>query len=301
MAYRLSDIDIRLLSVFRAVVDSRGFTSAQAVLNVGQSTISSQIAKLESRLGMRLCDRGRTGFRLTAQGERVYAEAIRLFRAHEQFQSATSVLRGRLTGFLNIGLIDNVVTDPNCPIVPALRIFNERDHEVSVRIEILLPGDMERMLLDSELDVAIGTFHHQLPGLHYRKVYKEQNALLCGRTHPLFSETDSAAIRDLVRTSRKVTRVYLDERDVIALGRNQQKPNALVGNLEASAILILGGGHIGYLPHHYSAVWIGNGMMKPILPGEYRYESDFYIATRRKKQRNLIISTFMNALDRALA
>lgn len=301
MGYRLSDVDIRLLFVFQAVVESRGFSSAQAVLNVGQSTISSQIGKLESRLGMRLCERGRTGFRLTAQGQRVYAEAIRLFKAHEHFQSATSTLRGRLTGFLNIGLIDNVVTDPSCPIVSALNIFNERDHQVSIRIEILVPGDMERMLLDFDLDVAIGTFHHQMPGLYYRKVYKEQNALLCGRTHPLFWETDPAAIRELVRTSRKVTRAYLDERDLTSLGGSQHKPNALVGNLEASAILILGGGHIGFLPHHYSAVWIRSGMMRPVLLGEYRYESEFYIVTRRKKQRNLILQTFMNALDQALA
>lgn len=282
-------------------MESRGFSSAQAILNVGQSTVSSQIGQLEARLGMRLCDRGRRGFRLTPQGERVYAEAIRLFRAHEQFRNATSELRGRLTGFLGIGLIDNVVSDPDCPIVPALNIFNTRDHEVSIRIEILLPSEMERMLLDLGLDVAIGTFHHQLPGLHYRRIYTEQNALLCGRTHPLFHETGPAAIHNLVSAARKVTRFYLDERDLTSLGGGPQQHNALVGNLEASAILILGGGHIGFLPHHFSASWVREGAMRPILPAEYRYDSEFYVVTRREKQRGLILSTFLKALDQALA
>lgn len=172
---------------------------------------------------------------------------------------------------------------------------------MSIRIEILLPSEMERMLLDLGLDVAIGTFHHQLPGLHYRRIYTEQNALLCGRTHSLFAETGPAAIHELVRAARKVTRFYLDERDLTSLGGGRQQHNALVGNLEASAILILGGGHIGFLPHHFSAFWVREGAMRPILPAQYRYDSEFYVVTRRKKQRGLILSTLLKALDQALA
>ena len=64
-----SDLDLRLIRVFLAVVDAGGVTPAQATLNVGQSTISTQLSTLETRLGYRLCERGRSGFRLTARGE----------------------------------------------------------------------------------------------------------------------------------------------------------------------------------------------------------------------------------------
>ena len=47
MVYRLNDIDVRLLHVYRAVVECRGFTSAQALLNINQSTISNHISELE--------------------------------------------------------------------------------------------------------------------------------------------------------------------------------------------------------------------------------------------------------------
>lgn len=300
MAFRLSDADIRLLHVFKAVVDCRGFSSAQTVLNVSQSTISNQMSQLESRLAIRLCERGRRGFRLTPQGERVYEETLRLFKAHEHFRNSTSEIKGRLAGYLSIALIDNVVTDPLCPIVPALRHFNSRDHEVSIRLEIIPPGDIERRLLEAEVDVAIGTFHHQLAGLHYRKVYIETNALLCGRTHPLYAETDPGRIRELVKKARKVARDYLDERDLVDLGPKPRTPNALVQNLEASAILILGGGHIGYLPHHYCEPWLANGRMKAIQPREYSYASEFSIVTRRQKKKSLILSTFLKALDEAI-
>ena len=72
---QLDPSDIKLLRLFRKIVDCGGFAGAQAELNVSASTISSQMSTLESRLGMRLCDRGRVGFRVTDKGWRVYASA----------------------------------------------------------------------------------------------------------------------------------------------------------------------------------------------------------------------------------
>src|SRR5687768_16909560 len=83
----ISDADIRLLKVFNAVVQCGGFAAAQVELNVGQSTISAHMATLESRLGVRLCERGRGGFRLTEQGRHIHEAAQRLFREVESFRA----------------------------------------------------------------------------------------------------------------------------------------------------------------------------------------------------------------------
>ena len=63
--FSFSETDLRLLKVFRTVVDSGGFAAAQSELNIGTSTISSHMATLEQRLGAKLCQRGRVGFQLT--------------------------------------------------------------------------------------------------------------------------------------------------------------------------------------------------------------------------------------------
>ncbi len=299
MNFRISDIDIRQLHVFRAVVECRGFTSAQSVLNIGQSTISNQMAQLETRLGIRLCERGRTGFELTAKGRRVYEETLKLFRAHEDFQNVTSELKGRLSGYLNIALIDNVATDQSCPIVRALNNFNSQEHEVSVRMDIMTPDDIERAVLDLDVDVAIGTFHHHVPGLEYRDIYVEVNELLCGYQNPIFTMTDADEIREAVRTSRKVTRAYLDKHDIASLGEDTAAPDAVVQHLEAAAILILGGGHIGYLPRHLSGRWVSRNEMKPILPEEYVYKSNFSIVTRKAPRKSMILKTFLASLAEA--
>lgn len=300
MPFRLSDVDIRQLHVFQAVVECRGFTAAQSILNVGQSTISSQMSQLEARLGVRLCERGRTGFDLTAKGHRVYEEAVKVFRVLEEFQNTTSELRGRLNGFLNIAVIDNVISDPECPIVDALSRFNQRDHEVSIRLETFTPGEIERGLLDNDLDVAIGTFHNQVPGLDYRQIYVEKNNLLCAPGHPLFDEADTQAIRDGIALARKVTRTYLDRRDLFPLGPDEGGPSASVQTLEAAALLILAGGHIGFLPTHYASSWLALGQMKSILPNEYGYTSEFSIVTRKSPRQSLILQTFLSDLFKAV-
>ena len=57
----VTDNDLRLLRVFRAVVACGGFAAAELELNINRSTISRHIKDLETRLGVTLCRRGRAG------------------------------------------------------------------------------------------------------------------------------------------------------------------------------------------------------------------------------------------------
>ena len=87
MLTNLSESDIRLLKVFSKLVEAGGFSAAQIELNVSQSTISTHMTALEQRLGLRLCQRGRAGFRLTEKGQLIYQASQRLFASLEEFRS----------------------------------------------------------------------------------------------------------------------------------------------------------------------------------------------------------------------
>ena len=58
---QLSDMDLRLLRVFKSVVECGGMAAAELELNIGISTVSRHIKDLETRLGLSLCRRGRAG------------------------------------------------------------------------------------------------------------------------------------------------------------------------------------------------------------------------------------------------
>lgn len=297
---RLSDIDIRQLRVFKAVVECNGFTNAETELNISQSTISNQMLNLEGRLGIRLCERGRAGFELTEKGKSVYEETLLLFKAHQNFENITADLKEALSRPLRIALIDNVVTDPMCPIFKALESFNDRDHRASIFLDIMVPAEIERSVLVMNIDVAIGTFNHRLPGLCYRDIYVEANELYCSPRHPLFDLLEREEIEEMVELSRKVTRGYLDESDLDSVGNIGTSMLAFVQNLEAAAVLVLGGGHIGFLPRHYAKIWVDRGEMKPLLPDRYFYNSDFSILTRAAPRQSLVLEAFLEDLDTAV-
>ena len=123
----LHDVDLKLLRVFAAVVEHGGFGPAQAVLNISLSRLSSMIAELERRLGVRLCHRGRVGFRLTDKGGQVYQSSLKLMNSLEGFRAEVGALRGRLVGTLTIGMVDNIVSNPECRLSEVISRFCARD------------------------------------------------------------------------------------------------------------------------------------------------------------------------------
>ena len=73
---QLGDTHIRLLRVFKTVIECGGFAAAEVELNISRPAISLAITELESLLNMRLCQRGRSGFSITEQGTQVYNSAL---------------------------------------------------------------------------------------------------------------------------------------------------------------------------------------------------------------------------------
>ncbi len=83
---QLQDMDLRLLRVYKAIVESGGFSAAQVELNVSRSTISASMSDLETRLGLKLCKRGRSGFSLTSAGSQVYDTTLQLLNSMDVFR-----------------------------------------------------------------------------------------------------------------------------------------------------------------------------------------------------------------------
>lgn len=121
-----TDLDLRLIRVFLAVVDARGITAAEASLGVRQSTISTQLSALEARVGFKLCDRGRGGFRLTSKGERFAATARTLVTATSEFVARVRDIDRKLVGTLAIGLIGQAPLVENARVAEAIGAFRER-------------------------------------------------------------------------------------------------------------------------------------------------------------------------------
>lgn len=292
---QLHDVDLKLLRVFVEVVKCGGFSAAQAALNSSQSNISGQMTTLETRLGMKLCERGRSGFRLTEQGHATYAATQRLLLAVDTFCMDTSALTQRIAGRLALGVIDNTITDGDAPLPRALQRFLGHGHDVQIDVYVGSPAELEARVLDGRLHVAIGHFPLHVQGLAYTPLYDEPDGLFCTPGHPLAAERQSqAAMFECIARSAIVARGYLQQRDLLQLRASQAA--ATVDNVEAQAMLMLSGAYIGFLPLHYAQRWVQSGALQQIGADVFAGSWPFAAITRRGAAMPAVMRLFIDDL-----
>lgn len=267
MLRNVTDLDLRLLRIFACVVKCGGFTAAQAELNMSQSNISMHIASLEKRLGYRLCERGKGGFRLTAKGRRVLEASRTMFDAIGLFRDQAQALSGRLVGELYLGLADNLATLPQARFGDALARFQRRDQDVQLNLFVNSPTELELAVIEGELDLAISYFSRLRPSLEYRPLYREEIGVFCGDRHPLFAEAQPTLER--IAACDWVMHGFLPENLVLPLRPSRSRATAY--HMEAVAHAVLVGTHLGYLPTHYAEAWIERGRMRALLPERLSY------------------------------
>lgn len=300
MIGRLSDIDLRLLRIFATVVESGGFSLATGRLNVSESTVSQHMSDLEKRLGMRLCERGRSGFRLTRDGEETYKATVALLEDLSRFRERLALIRSEMSGTLDLGVPDAIVTDRSSRIVESIQAFVDQSPDVTIQVHMLTPRELERGIVDGTLHVAIAPEHRRIAGIDYTPLFIELNSLFCGRDHPLFEVPDERITTEMLEAAGRISRGYLERFDEKFFETPRYR--ASVQLTEAAALLILSGRYIGFLPAHYAAGWVREGRMRAIQPQKFRLESRFNIIRRRETAADprvaILVRELLNAHDK---
>ena len=292
---QLAGTDLRILRVFDAVVRHGGFTAAQAELNISQPTISNHITTLEQRLGVSLCQRGRSGFQLTEKGEMVLVATQRLLRALEDFSEEVGALKGHLAGRLRIGLVDCTATDSSSRLHDALGRFLARPNDVMLHLHQEIPQVLQEKVLKGEYHLGIGSFPHKIKGLEYTPLYREEHGLYCGRSHALFdvAEPDMARLRD----EPIVSRGYWRDEHRKTLGFDNVA--AITHQMEPQLVSILSGRYVGFLPMHYARLWVERGELRRLGAGDILYVCVFDLIVRKGYHRTQVVETFVGDLRHA--
>jgi DNA-binding transcriptional LysR family regulator len=290
--FRLANTDLHLLRVFVTVARCEGFSAAQAELNVSQSTISKHISDLESRLGLTLCRRGRTGFALTPEGEEVLDACTTLFSRLEEFRTSVGSITGEFVGELVVAVNDANVTHDEFLLHKAIERFKGRGGDVQITLQLGPPNTIERMVIDGKAHLGIGFFPRRLPNLDYEPIFTSKIELFCGREHPLFeSEPESLALEDVIAAPH-ARRGYVSLDQAPALHR-QLNVQATASSMEGLAYLVLSNRFHAFLPTHLAARWIEQGQMRSLAPKTFAYTSQFDMIRRRSVPQTLVVKAFM--------
>jgi len=289
----VTDFDLRLLRVFKTIVEEQGLKAAQAALGVGLPTISKQLSDLEARFGVRLCQRGRQRFELTPEGEIIYKAVVDLFAGLGKFESEVAQVRHGSRGEIRIGVMDNTISDPRSPLVGALGGLEGSD--LHMRLSILDPESIEQRVLDGRLDIGIVPVYRKRPGLEYRTIYREQMLLYCGRAHPLFDARSGSGEIDLEGFAF-VKHGYVIDAGVEG-GALPATTGATAWQVEAVAILIMTGRFLGYLPEHYATPLVRDGLLCQLRCARGGYQSDVAAVFKPITMRSSALNRLLRSLE----
>lgn len=179
----MRDIELKQISVFMAVRELGGLTSAQERLGMSCSAISKALADLEVRVGCKLCHRGRSGFQITSEGERFYQSASKLHTSLNEFKLDVAGLKKQQSVQFNIGVVDSTLNDKNNPLPKRLLAMREKHHNLEFRIQVTDSYVIADKLLSGEFDLGL-TFQSTVrPPLEAKALYEEDLVFVAGQYH----------------------------------------------------------------------------------------------------------------------
>ena len=295
---QLADMDLRLLRVFKAVVECGGLSAAELELNIGTSTVSRHLKDLETRLGLVLCRRGRGGFAVTPEGQRIYDETLRVLASLDAFRAGVDDIHLRMGGQLEIAVFDKTATNPAARIAQAVALFHAQAPDVSLSMHVAAMPAIERGILDGSLHVGIIPAHRSSRSLAYRDLFEETMLLYCGADHPLFAGNDKGLTWPRLRQYAFAGLGYHSPNMDLS-HRTQLARKATGFDQEAIATLVLSGQYLGFLPDHYAASFEKEGRMRAVQPGRFRYECRFVSVLRRSPAPSRAALLFAQCLVQA--
>ncbi len=171
---------IRHLKIFTAVVDAGGMSAAAKLLHISQPTVSQAVSELEKNYGVKLFERLSQKIYLTKEGELMLSFSRHILDSFEQMEEAMGQVAERPN--LRVGCSVSVGT---CMINDILDKAKERMPECFISVVVANSSDIERAILNNEVDLGIVEGILKSPDLAVTPVCEDELVLVCGRQHPL--------------------------------------------------------------------------------------------------------------------
>lgn len=297
---QLGDVDLRLLRVFKAVADCGGMAAAELELNIAMSTISRHVKDLEQRLGLVLCRRGRAGFALTPEGERVLAATDRLLRATDAFRGSLHDIHQRLGGELHVALFEKTVSNPAAHVAEAVGRLRALAPTVTLHLHVGTLGMIERGVIDGTYHLGVIPEHRRSDSLAYDPLFGETMLLYAGVGHPWFAGSDARRDWNALRAQPLVGLGYHSPNLELTHARRLERA-ATASDQEGVATLVLSGAYVGFLPDHYAEPFVRAGRLRAVSPRLLNYECRFSCIRRHAPAPARVAQAFRDCLLQAHA
>lgn len=292
---QISDIELKQLRVFKAVVDCGGFAAAETTLNISRPNISNHISNLEARINLVLCKRGRGGFSLTEEGAVVYQQTNKLLDSFEELRNTINNLSQTPSGHLKVALSDTLSLDSRCKLPQIIDQFCLRAPSVELSTYVDSMNDIERKVLNDEMDIGFIPYHRHLEGLAYTHLFTDYNYLYCGRTHPLYSIKDEDLTELMINDARAI-HAGLQPHQEVYKNLSQMSLAGTSYNYESRIAMVLSGHYICFLPEAVAKPHLDSGELRALRKDIKSFPLGVAVICKKAINKNRAKELFLNAI-----
>lgn len=167
------------------VAKERGFSRAAANLHVAQQAVSRQVKLVEETLGVQLFERTNQGVELTAAGEAFVQEAKRALDAADRVGQRTQAAARGEVGTLRLAYTLATVYETLPALIDATAL---EQPALKIRPREIFAEDIERLLSDERIDLALAPHIARRPRLDHQRVRQEPFVAALAVEHPLAAQ-----------------------------------------------------------------------------------------------------------------
>lgn len=187
------DVHPRVLRYFVALAGAGTYTRAAARVHISVPSLSQQMQKLESDLGVPLVERDHRGARLTSAGNEFLASARQILALHDQAVIRVRAHSQATPDRIRIGFYSTVAGPQTHSILGALRRLAP-----ATQIDLVQVGWGEQVtaVLDDRVDVSFARPPFPEDDIRTFPILTEERVLIMSVHHPLAAQ-DTVSVADL--------------------------------------------------------------------------------------------------------
>lgn len=295
MLNRLQESDIKLLRVFFAVASCNGFTAAEPVLRMQRPNISAAIKKLEERLDLILCQRGRGGFQLTKEGEVVYQETKRIFNTFDNFVFNLKSLHDDYSGHITLVVQSSLSASLMAAVAKAVKSTMNKFDDIHVNIQTRQYQEIEHVALSGECHLVLSCYDLVKPeSVNFNAINSAVTGkLYCAKSHIL------AKVQDLKE-------INLEEFPAVGMSglssgnyvRDGKRLSVKTWSdcWESCRSAILTGEYIGLLPDYLVTAEMAEYIV-PVAQQQFYFEHQLYVLNGKNVRLNPVLKHCIKELS----
>ena len=283
-------MDFRL-KVFLTVADRLSFTKAASELFITQPAVSKHIRELEEEYKIKLFERNGSKIAVTKAGHLLLQHTKRLFEIYRDIDFDMSALIHEQRGLLRVGAS---TTLSQYIIPPVLARFHQKMKEVKITLINGNTEQIEKALLEKEIEVGIVEGQLKNKGIKYTPFLKDELVLVCKANHSLVKKKEMTK-EDLLKMQFLMREQGSGTLEVIEYGLklfnvslHQLDVQMKLGSTESIKSYLLSSNCVAFISIHAVSKELKNNQLTILDIKNLSIERNFYIVTLQGKSTALV-------------